>query len=240
MKNVREMLRDSVWVRDTVLEQAYYDSYHGLPEKYIYRHPSGEVLEVMLPRKTGRLYRSRAEFEQYLQWMQEPHQPTHILEGHMLYGEDFPEHVPQLIDDLARLLKIPRDVLDGSMESLKAVDSAIKKYGKRKSLEAAVFSALVAYSGEVVRQYVQGKWKMRFEGAYAPVWEPWIVDPQDRYCTPFIYLYEDLAEKRGTSLASSMSVALNGRRKLPKASARQIMGSFTFVLKPTDQPQDKE
>ncbi len=158
----------------------------------------------------------------------------------MLYGEDFPEHVPQLIDDLAHLLKIRRDVLDGTMDSLNAVDAALKKYGKRKSLQAPVFSALVAYSGEVMRQKVQGKWEMRFEGAYAPVWEPWIVDLQNRYCTPFIYLYEDLAEKRGSSLASSMSVALNSRRKRPDDSAQRNKALASFVLKTTNQPQNKE
>ena len=228
MKVVRELLQDPSWVRNEMLEEAYYRSYHGLPEKFIYVHSSGEVLEVMPPRKTGRLYNSRAEFEQYLQWMREPHSPKHVLEGHMLYGKEFPEHLPQLIDDLAILLKIPRAELDGSLDSLLKVDSSIKKRGKRKCLEAPVFSAIVAYCGEVMCHQTYRQWEMRLDQFEQKTWEPWIVYPQQRSCNPFMSIYEDLAERHGFSIYNSVAMAIRWRRKLPSEQPKSNIVTANF------------
>src|SRR5205823_1275135 len=122
-----------------------------------------------------------------------------LLQGRLPQGKDFITQVPQLIDELAVKLKIPREALDKSEGSLDLVDATVHRLGSRKCMEAGVFAPLVAYVGEVIKETTGGKWELRL-AEDGETWEPWIVDPRGRNHPPFAIVYRELSErgKRGS------------------------------------------
>lgn len=116
--------------------------------------------------------------------------PRHMLDDRMPEGATFVEQVPALVDELAEKLDIPRAALDASIESLAAVDAAVRKRRPRRCLEAPIFSALVAYVGEVMRKHTGGRWELRPSG---DVHEPWIV-AGGAWLAPFAVVFRELAE----------------------------------------------
>jgi hypothetical protein len=126
--------------------------------------------------------------------------PTHVLEGLLPQGPHFIEAVPALIDELAGHLKLPREALDGSFESMHLVDAALKKIRpRRRVLETPnLFAGLVAYIGEVMRKESGGHWML--EEVAGGIYEPYIdIDlRQGIYLNPFLEPYKFIyEEKRG-------------------------------------------
>jgi len=111
----------------------------------------------------------------------------------MPQGQDFAEQVPELVRQLATLLKIEPAELDGTAASLDKVDEGIHRLRPQKLLSPEVFAPLTAYVGEVIRSATQGRWEMRRGLNVDKSWEPWIVDPSGRSCAPFA-IYKDLLE----------------------------------------------
>jgi hypothetical protein len=145
---------------------------------------------------------------------------THILEGLLPQGPRFIEAVPSLIDELAGHLKLPRESLDGSFESLHVVDAALKKIRPRKRILETpnFFAGIVAYTGEVMRKRTGGKWKL-MEVA-DNIHEPYIdIDfKQGLYLNTFLEASKVLHEQKrgGLSLAAIvsgelMSIGLAGK-----------------------------
>lgn len=209
-KAIQELLKDSQWIVDEELSSKV------APNK-VYVHPDGRLLNAFTF-GNGKLYPKREEFNKLLQIMEENkgRGAQHILAGRFPYGEEFPQHVPQLIDDLATLLKIPRSELDGSMESLSNVEAKVKRLGRKKCLEAPIFPALVAYMGEVMRLQIRGRWDMRLAISDDKTWEPWIFDSEGRSCTPFIDLYDMLYEpSEPISIRGTAAFLITHRRVRP-------------------------
>ncbi len=206
-KAVREFLADSQWTKD---EEAT-----DFLDDVVYRHPDGRVV-VIFSSGRGCLYITEQDFTQFVEEIKQlkSMRPTHILKDRLPYGEDFIQHVPELIDQLSTLLKIPRNKLDESMDSLTAVQAKIKHMGRAKCIEPPIFAALVAYIGEVmIAEIPNSRWQMRFSDQFPDTWEPWIVDSQERICNSWSNLYNMLAEpSEGISIQHGIATAITYRR----------------------------
>jgi hypothetical protein len=163
----------------------------------------------------GGVYPTRAEFDHFIaaaeEAMRRGHQ--HILKGRLLYGEDFIDHIADLINELANRLALDMSQMDKTFQSLVLVDAKVKRMGRKKAQEPPVFSGLVAYVGEVMRLDIQGKWVIvRVEPYGSTIWEPWIEDAQGRRCNSWSFLYDMLIQGKAMSLAGAAHIELNFRR----------------------------
>lgn len=169
----------------------------------------GELLTTFAS-GNGMLYASCQEvIEKMAARVKEPVRSFHMLEGNLPQGPHFIDAVPSLIDELARVLKIPRESLDGSFDSLYLVEKALKKIRpKRRILEIPnLFPGLVAYAGEVLRKATGGEWFLTEVGG--SIYEPYIRHgPGGRYINPWLELYKSITEPGGLSLHVIVSAEL--------------------------------
>lgn len=200
-KELEELLATTPHEPDAHIKATYLETWYVLP--------GDRLLVVMkdMKRRPGFLYDSRTE---YLAMLEEVvafnTQPNHVLDDVFLYGEDFPAHVPALVDRLAADLKIPRERLDCTVASLLLVDRAMQRLGPKRCMEPERFTMLVAYSGEVMRHATGGHWEMRYD-APTEVWEPWIVRPDGARLNPFLHLYNELFEGTRRTITATAPVA---------------------------------
>jgi len=234
-KAVRELLKDPLWVKDQELSSTF-----GSDSVYV--HPNGQALDVGA-RGRGRLFKSQEEFLQAIQRYEEIRKlgARHILKGRLIYGQDFIDHIPELIDLLAENFKIPRNELDMSADSLKKVEAKAKRFGREKCLLPEYFAPLAAYIGEMMRQEINGRWVMILSPQDKETWEPWIVDSKDLYCNSFSSLYDMFAEG-GIAIYGYAEFAVKLRRPHVEPSAQpnvvsQWIPAAIFI--PTDPPDSK-
>ncbi|MBK9265487.1 MAG: hypothetical protein IPM54_37585 [Polyangiaceae bacterium] len=116
----------------------------------------------------------------------------------MPQGPHFIEAVPGLVDELAKQLKLPREALDNTRESLDVVEEALKKRIRPRSriLEIPnLFAAIVAYTGEVARHVTGGHWHLN--EVHGGIWEPYVMyDNDSDYVNPFFEPYKSIVERR--------------------------------------------
>jgi hypothetical protein len=137
----------------------------------------------------------------------------HMLEGRLHQGPHFIEAVPALIDELAGILKIPRESLDTSFESLHLVDAVLKKIRPREwILEIPnLYPGLIAYAGEVMRKETGGRWKLI--EVHGGIFEPYIDfgPPSSQYVDPFSGIFWVIAWRHQRfSLAAIVANELPG------------------------------
>jgi hypothetical protein len=141
-----------------------------------------------------------------------PERPFHMLEGNLPQGPHFAEAVPSLIDELAQHLKLPRESLDSSFDSLHLVDAALKKIRpKKKILEIPnLFPGLIAYAGEVMRKASGGEWWIHeIQEVKGPIYEPYVrYGPGGRYMNPWLETYKSIVEPRRLFLTAIVSAEL--------------------------------
>jgi hypothetical protein len=235
-KKVRELLADRQWVKDEDFTQQMATFFKRLPSEPVYRHSDGRILHVFRD-EHGNLFESSENFVLLLQSLKEmagKPRSSHILAGRLVYGEDFIQHVPELIDQLAALLKIPTDKLDKSMDSLTVVETQVKRLGRAKCIEAPIFAGLVAYMGEVIiAQLPQSQWQMRVSYQVPDILEPWIIDPQGRICDSWSILYDMLAEPEPITLRGAVLSAIQGRA-VPRPSSDNNILTAIFKKQPKE------
>jgi hypothetical protein len=237
-KAAKELLAQSEWVLDKALTERLKGLLRSPTKKSIYAHPDGRIFDFFHLDDRGRLYSTREDFFEMLEKIEEMNRNPrahHVLEGIFPYGKDFPEHVSKLVELLSQKFKIPFEELDKTVSSLLKVEDAIRKYGKRKSLELPMFPAIVAYVGEVMCTQTNGKWDMRLvqDGT---TWEPWIIDPEGRSCNPFVIVYDELYEQTPFSITGSASAIIKMRRVLPKPNKQADTIVLYLPSSPTQDP----
>jgi hypothetical protein len=167
--------------------------------------------ELLLFFSTGHsvLYASRKEFAGKMDEVRKGPWSTHVLEGLLPQGPHFIEAVPSLIDELVGHLKLPRESLDGSFESLHVVDVALKKIRPRQRILETpnFFAGIVAYTGEVLRKETGGIWKLNEVGG--DIHEPYIHfgEQYRRSINPFLEPYKVIAEHKRGDLSLATIVA---------------------------------
>lgn len=168
--------------------------------------------ELLLLMSHGRsiLHASRKDLEKKLEELRKLPYSTHVLEGLLPQGPRFIEAIPGLIDDLAKQLKIPREALDKSFESLTLVEVALGKIRPRKKIVEIpnLFAGMIAYTGEVYREMTGGHW--RLNEVHGGIWEPYVHADDWEYLNPFLEPYKDIVERRrgGIMLKPLVSASL--------------------------------
>ena len=202
-KKIQTIIKAPEWTLDTKLTANIPDD---LYISAIYTGSDGKLLTV-LKDGAGRLYDSREAWLSQLESIEalRNQEPVHLLHERLPQGQNFPNEVPNLIEELAVKLSIPVEQLDKSKDSLKKVDQAVRRKRPSKCLEAEIFAPLVAYVGEVIRQQAGGHWEMR-ANYYGDVWEPWLIDAQDRCIPIFSSVYDELYEEARCSISSLVVV----------------------------------
>ncbi|UQA60749.1 hypothetical protein [Polyangium aurulentum] len=181
------------WTRDPENDMSY------VRDAYV--SDRGELLFLNVHGRSI-LHESRKAHMEHMEAFAKLPPPTHILEGLLPQGPHFIESVPALVDELAVHLKLPRESLDGSFESMHVVDAALKKIRpRRRVLEIPnFFACLVAYIGEVMRKESGGHWML--EEVAGGIYEPYIDIDLRRglYLNPFLEPYKTIYEGRGGGL----------------------------------------
>jgi hypothetical protein len=140
------------WVRDEELSN---------PVQEARILPDGRVLLYIINSRRGVLFPSREALADFTRWTREinaqgPFDPAKELLPPL---DDFLRDVATHANNLGKVLRLPDEVLDRSIESLNPVYKAVLKLRKAKRLSPEVFTPLVAYVGEVMRLICGGRWE---------------------------------------------------------------------------------
>jgi|GEM_PF-2982703 len=191
VKKTRNLLQEPGWTLDTELTDKV-SAYGGM----VYLNSDGRTLENLVL-DGGTLFKSRAECIRYIEEFQQACKKAE-LESSLTYmlpqGKNFVVQVPQLVDELAKQLRFPREELDNSMRSLVKVERIVKRLGCKKCQQPQIFAPLVAYAGEILKQEMDGRWTLRLCDDNKD-WEPWIIDSHSNPHPPFILIFKELLEE---------------------------------------------
>ncbi|BAY56572.1 hypothetical protein NIES2135_34060 [Leptolyngbya boryana NIES-2135] len=190
LKKARKLLeRNSGWSQNQDLEEQARIKFSEIYEHddgQILTFPSAQILKQPFSKLKGALLYSSLECYQ----AQYEFRSKHMLAGLLPQQNKFIEAIPKLCTKLGTQLAIPEQYLDKSEASLKHVEWAIKRHGKRNCLNSEVFPSLLAYIGEVICHETHISWKMNLrEGE---IWEPWLVASDGCKYEFFVDLYKQL------------------------------------------------
>lgn len=219
-RQIAELKQQDGWTRIKEFETKY-----KLSPFEFYKNEAGQLL-VIISEDIGQLWVSAEEFFQLRERILEQHSkpPYHILQDRLLYGEEFPAYIPQLISEIAVITKVPAEVLDFSDASLDLLTKKIRRLGGEKCLQPALFSGLVAYLTEAMRYRLDGTIRMMRSNIRTIVsntppvfWEPWVFDTEGRSCQCWLELYKMFVENEyGYDLKLiDMEINLRKVRKFP-------------------------
>lgn len=157
-------------------------------------HEDGRAVALIPGGPEGRIYESRAAALEYFLALSRV-APKHVLHGRRCSQTDFVERLREYARELIDA-GIPQATLDGSLDSLRAVDTCLGT-GYRSKLSPHLFDALVAYVALVVVKCSNGTASM--EATPDPsTWEL-VVRNADWICQPAM-LVLDVAEDRAEGL----------------------------------------
>jgi hypothetical protein len=150
VKETRELSK-LPWVRDEALSDRMFEA-RILPD--------GRVLLFVADGEKAALYPSRESLEKLVkeanaEAAKGPFDPAKELLPPL---DDFLRDVEAHALALGKVLRIPDDVLDRTVESIDLVDKAIARMRTAKRMTPEVFTPLVAYVGEVMRLVCDGRW----------------------------------------------------------------------------------
>ena len=202
----KALLAEGNWTPDPEFSDAICDAYVS---------DRGELL-LFLHQTRSILYESRKALVEALAESAKRPPSQHVLEGLLPQGPHFIEAVPGLVDELAKQLKLPREALDNTRESLDVVEEALRKRIRPRSriLEIPnLFAAIVAYTGEVARHVTGGHW--RLNEVHGGIWEPYIFfDNDSDYVNPFLEPYKSIVESKRGGLLLRVLIPHMGAPKL--------------------------
>lgn len=201
---IRQLLQSPGWERDdqrlkVIMDAKQYKRRKLFEAVYV----NEQTDEVLLEYEYGWAYLfSHESFERFADKLRRTTYsgPQHILAGKFPYGVSFPAQAISLIQQLPRLMGLPPDDLDFTFDSLKAFDRVLKDADLDEALEAPIFSALVAYCGEVLRRAIQGDWYMHNAEKFADIWEPWVRSADGTWIDVGFAIYKSLLEDYPMSL----------------------------------------
>lgn len=243
-RQVKELLQDTGWQLDEDLTQAVREVFNNPRAKapgIVYTHTDGRTMHLYAGMDSeGTFYLTRERLVEKITRVRAAmaRGTHHMLEGHFLYGEDFPQHVPALLDQIPALFKVPREALDHSWESLDLLTRKVKHLGRKRALEPQYFAPIVAYIGECIRVQVKGEWLMVQSWQHQAIWEPCVRGKDGRIHDAFFVYYEMLDNTANTpgpiSLASAVSFARPTRDPNQPSSAVFALGMIQSDLKPDE------
>jgi hypothetical protein len=165
----------------------------------VYRLSNGGIVDISYG--SGRVFVSREQYRRLLAHVGEigKRKPQHPLGKGYPNGHGFIDAVPQLAQELYRLLLVRADALNGSVASLEHIDKAARRFEGQHWLEdPTMLAPIVAYVGETMRHATAGRWQIRSwnlpDAKEADRWEPVIVGADGRQYHPF-GIFKELLER---------------------------------------------
>jgi hypothetical protein len=155
-KETRE-LKKLDWVRDEALSTRLTEA-RVLPDGRVLLCSSG--LGYLADDESGTLYPSREALAEVQQWGAEEAAkgPVDLTRTLLPPIDDFLRDVEAHANSLGKTIKVADEVLDRSVQSLDAVDQAMKRIPWAKRQVPEFVTPLVAYVGEVMRRACNGHW----------------------------------------------------------------------------------
>jgi hypothetical protein len=196
-RKAQALLAEGGWSKDETLSD---------PVFHVYVDSKNRALQLVRSNGGGQLYENRDELVRFLEQVAaRQNQPDrHPLEGRLAHGADFVSHVPELVASLPAALgldTLPPCTLDG----LAAVEDAVRRVGYARCQKQDLFSALVAFAGEVMRAEANGHW---FGVQSGEVVEPWIRGANGRTYPVFAIVYKELRRGRNGSIRGAVGGSL--------------------------------
>jgi hypothetical protein len=154
-KELRELAK-LPWVVDEALSDRSFEA-RALPD--------GRVLHVLRIDGSANLFPSREALAQLVREMKE--MEAEVRNGGGVFDPakellpplaDFIRDVDKHAKSLGKVLRIPDEALDRSVESLDLVDKALLRVRLAKRMTPEVFTPVTAYLGEVMRLVCDGRW----------------------------------------------------------------------------------
>jgi hypothetical protein len=210
MKETRELLK-LAWVRDEELSAGSGSDARVLPD--------GRVILVLQTGGSGTLYPSRESLAELNRRCAETVREiaekrakgiVHPAQELLPPIDDFLRDVEAHAKSLGPRLRIPDAVLDGTPESLDAVDKALKRIPWAKRQVPDLVTPLVAYLGEVMRKGSGGRWSTSQSPGHEN--EPMITASGGRLFQPFASVFIPMIEpSKRVPLRSSVGVTVTYR-----------------------------
>ena len=120
---------------------------------------------------------------------------------------DFLRDVEAHAKSLGPRIGVADEALDGTPESLDAVDKALKKIPWAKRQVPDLVTPLVAYVGEVMRKASGGRWTTSPSAGHEN--EPFVTGRDGRRCQPFAVVFLPMVEpSRRIPLRSAVDIQL--------------------------------
>jgi hypothetical protein len=169
--------------------------------------PDGRVLWTIPPSRIARMWPSREAYEENLREFAEYVAKVSVDPCLTLLPPvaDFIRDVEAHAKSLGPRIGVAADVLDGTPESLDAVDKALKKIPWAKRQVPDLVTPLVAYLGEVMRKGTGGQWSTSTAPGHEN--EPMITTRSGGLFQPFASVYLPMVEpSRRIPLRSSPGV----------------------------------
>lgn len=110
------------------------------------------------------------------------------------YGDQFPQHVPSLIDSLPIVLNFDKEQLTLDDKGIEIVDEALKWNGTNLNLFETWFPSALAYYGQFfITNKNEGKWKVKFDNE-SNVWIPEVLLNNNTSAFDSIDFYKNMSE----------------------------------------------
>jgi hypothetical protein len=110
------------------------------------------------------------------------------------YGQNFPNHIDSLIDELPRILNFDKEQLTIDNNGLSIINEAIKWNHNNWKMFESWFPSVLAYYGEYyMRSHEIGKWESKIDKEYN-VWIPQITLEDETSAFDMRDFYKDLCE----------------------------------------------
>lgn len=177
---IKQLLIDVEWSKDDQLTER---RHQVNPLLQVYQLADGRVLDF-IPNKRGYVYRSK---EVYVGILFERRSMREFMDAPIQERESFLDEISSLIQQLPALLSLSQDDLDFSINSLPVVERAVNAIGRYKGMHGILFSALVAYVGEVIQANKSTKWLMV---QFRDHWQPFLVTEDNRRYSPIGIVFD--------------------------------------------------
>jgi hypothetical protein len=153
VKEVRALSK-LAWVRDDALSDETFEA-RVLPDGRVLAFLSEDDRAVLYPSREALAEVNRECAKTRAQM---PTGPIDVARTLLPPLDDFLRDVEVHAKSLGKVLRLPDAVLDGTQESLNAVDKAVWRMPRAKRMTPEVVTPLVAYVGEVMRRVCEGRW----------------------------------------------------------------------------------
>jgi hypothetical protein len=149
--------------------------------------------------------------------------PVDLIRELLPPADEFIRDIDTHAANLAARLRLPKEALDGTVESLHAVDKGIRRVKADNRMTPEIVTPLVAYIGEILRRACDdGRWTtIEQHGGGVP--EPTIHGRDDRFFQPCAIVIHALDFDHRSSLHAAVNAALSVNVRLPQKLRRSVL-----------------